>query len=87
MPEPSIIKVEPPAVTVPLEKFTLPETVQVPEPKDMDGVPVEALVKLISPVIVTMGLLAAQLRASAPAPVVWTSKFPLSIRLPDIINV
>ena len=86
MVEPFMTRVAFTPVMVPLVKSTLPPTDQVPEPMEMDGVPLAFLLKLIEPVIVTAGLLVAQSSVSAPASVVWTRRLPLSIRLPDMIK-
>ena len=86
-PAPSMIKVELPGVTAPLEKSTLPETVHMPEPIEMDGTPVELLIKLKLLAILTVGLLTEQSSISAPASVAWNNILPLRIRSPNIVNI
>ena len=66
-------------VIVPLVKVTLPPALQVPEPMDMDGVPVEVFEKLILPVIFTAGLLAAPLTVRAPVKAAVGVKSPANV--------
>ena len=79
--------VEDPAVMEPLVRLTLPATDQVFDPIKIDGTPLEDLEKLILPVTVIAGLLAEQSRVSLPAPVVWTDRLPLIVRLFDTVTV